>query len=349
MPRIEQPRFITPGRKTVPAQPSAKPAEVENKPEPESTAQTEASPKPQIPKRARPGEHKATKERKERKERFTLITIVSTMRSLIVTFAAAVVASTVFMWWTSPDFIAAPVRGALAPVQRTAERSAATATALPTPPWFNRIGVLAGHSGKRGENIPDDPGAVCPDGFYEAAVTMNVAKQVVALLQGRGYTVDLLEEYDNNRLNGYQAAAFISLHADSCETFNDGFSHSGFKVTYPTNRFTARERDEALNNCVRENYAGVTGLPFTPGSITENMTQYHAFRKIAGSTPGVILELGFLSYDRDLLQNRSDRVAQGIVNGLLCFVEPVAFATNQPLGTPVPTASPGAPLSTQNP
>jgi N-acetylmuramoyl-L-alanine amidase len=344
LPAIEQPKFITPGRRTVPAQPVDQPLTAESKPE--QAAQAEIS---TTQKRAKSGERKAQKPSKERQEHFTLITIVSTMRSLIVTFAAAVVAATVFMWWTSPDFIAAPVRGALAPVQRTAERSAATPTGLPTPPWFNRIGVLAGHSGKRGENIPDDPGAVCPDGFFEASVTLNVAKQVVALLQGRGYTVDLLEEYDNNRLNGYQAAAFISLHADSCEDFNDGFNHSGFKVTYPTTRFTARERDEALNDCVRQNYAGVTGLPFTPGSITENMTQYHAFRKLAGSTPAVILELGFLSYDRDLLQNRSDRVAQGIVNGLLCFVEPVALATNQPLGTPVPTASPGAPLGTQNP
>jgi N-acetylmuramoyl-L-alanine amidase len=298
-------------------------------------------------KRARPaaGSQRAQPVRTQRSqanERFTVVTVVSAFRSLIVTFAAAVIVATIFMWWTSPDVLSAKTRGNLAIAQATAARSFITSTALPTPIWFNRIGVIAGHSGIAAYGPTKgnvDPGTVCPDGFTEASVTMNVAKQVVATLQGRGFTVDLLQEWDP-RLEGYQAAAFISLHADSCDNFNDGFNHTGFKATYGTQRFTARERDEALNECMRQNYSGVTGLPFTPGSITTAMTDYHAFHQIAPSTPAVILELGFLSYDRDLLQNHTDKLTQGVVNGFLCFLTPSALATNQAPTVPaVPTAT----------
>lgn len=286
-------------------------------------------------KEARPAPPKA---KPQRKEHYTLITVVSAIRSLIVTFAAAVIVSTIFMWWTSPDFLSASVQKGLAPAQATAARREVTPTGLPTPIWFNRIGVVAGHSGVR--NGQTDPGAVCPDGFNEAGVVMNVAQRVVATLRGRGFTVDLLEEFDD-KLDGYQAAAFISLHADSCENFNDGFNHSGFKSTYPTERFSVRERDERLNTCVRENYAAITGLPFTAGSITRNMTEYHAFRKMAPSTPAIILEVGMLSYDRDMLQNHTDKLAQGVVNGLLCFLNPVSLATNAaPVVTPTPPLAP---------
>ena len=74
--------------------------------------------------------------------------------------------------------------------------------------------------------------------------------------------------------------------------------------------------------------------------ITEAMTDYHAFHQIAPSTPAIILELGFLSYDRDLLQNHTDKLTQGIVNGFLCFLTPAALATNQAPTVPaVPTAT----------
>jgi N-acetylmuramoyl-L-alanine amidase len=281
--------------------------------------------------------------RPQRKERYTLVTTFSTVRSLIITFAAAVIAATVFMWWTSPDFLAAGAVRNLAIAQATAAQIDATPTFLPTPIWFNRIGIVPGHSGiaTRGSTKGNiDPGTVCPDGFNEASVVMKVADQVIATLRGRGFTVDKLEEWDT-RLFGYQAAAFISLHADSCDNFNDGYNHSGFKVTNPTGRLSARDRDLALNDCVRDNYSGVTGLPFTPGSITVNMTDYHAFHEIAPSTPAVILELGFLSYDRDLLQNHTDRLAQGIVNGLLCFLDPKSLPEPSPTArVPTPTKTP---------
>ena len=278
-----------------------------------------------------------------RKERYALLTTASAVRSLAITFAAAVIAATIFMWWTSPDFLSARTQQNLALViaQATAAPRDAIPTAIPTPPWFNRVGVIAGHSGIATYGPTKgtvDPGAVCPDGFTEASVTMNVARQVVAALQGRGYTIDLLQEWDL-KLDGYQAAALMSLHADSCENFQDGFDHSGFKSTYPTERYTSRDSDLRLDACIRQNYAAATGLKFQPGNITVNMTNYHAFHQIAPSTAAVILELGLLSYDRDLLQNHTDKLAQGIVNGLLCYLEPTAQPTDA-ASAPIPVPSP---------
>jgi len=276
-------------------------------------------------------------------DHYTLVTVVSALRALSLTFAAAVIVSTIFMIFTSPDFLSAGTRKELGQVRATAQSIAAAPTPLPTPVWFKRVGVVAGHSGiatygtTRG-NV--DTGAVCDDGFTEASVTMKVAQQVVAALQGRGYTVDLLQEFDL-RLDNYQAAAFISLHADSCEKFDDGFNHSGFKLAYPVDRLTVRDQDLRLSDCIRDNYGPVTGLPFTPGGITDAMTRYHAFHLslghpgIASTTPGLILELGLLSYDRDLLQNHSDKSAKGIVNGLLCYLDP----RGQPAVPPVAPAT----------
>lgn len=278
-----------------------------------------------------------------RKERYTLVTVVSALRSIVVTFGAAVIVATIFMWWTSPNILSAQTQKDLARAQATAQQILVTPTAVPTSVYANRIGVIAGHSGiatygRTKGNI--DPGTVCPDNFTELSVTTTVAAQVVALLRGRGFEVDLLEEWDL-RLDKYQAAAFISLHADSCVFFDDGFNHTGFKSTYPTGRYTIRDQDTRLDDCIRANYGAVTGLPFTPDSITENMTDYHAFHQITPGTPAVILELGNLRYDRDLLQNHTDKLAQGIVDGLLCFLQP------QP--PPLPPTSPVTPTTVTGP
>ena len=65
----------------------------------------------------------------------------------------------------------------------------------------------------------------------------------------------------------------------------------------------------------------ITGLPRHDYSITPDMHGYHAFLKIDPQTPGAIIEMGFLAADRDMLVNRPDTLAAGVVAGLLCFLE----------------------------
>lgn len=184
------------------------------------------------------------------------------------------------------------------------------------PAWFRslwetsdnmgrlRVGVVAGHRGS-------DSGAVCPDGLTEAEVNEQVARLVVEALAARGWRAELLDEFDV-RLRGYRAAAFVSIHSDSCTV-----PFSGFKVARYQWGSAASER---LAECLWDRYQALTGLPRHTATITVDMTRYHAFREIAASTPAAIIELGFLNADRDLLTGQPERVAEGVVAGILCFL-----------------------------
>ena len=51
------------------------------------------------------------------------------------------------------------------------------------------------------------------------------------------------------------------------------------------------------------------------------MTRYHAYYEIDRNTPAAIIETGFLLDDRELLTQKSDVVALGIADGMVCFIE----------------------------
>lgn len=176
-----------------------------------------------------------------------------------------------------------------------------------------RIGIVAGHAG-------NDPGAVCLDGNGEATLTeADVNLEIAAIVQQklieRGFEVDLLREFDS-RLNGYRALAVISIHNDSCEYIND--QATGFKVAAALNTPDVN-RANRLTACLVDRYYAMTGLIFHSGSITADMREYHAFREIDPSTVAAIIETGFLNLDREILTKQTDRVAAGVVDGILCF------------------------------
>jgi len=181
-------------------------------------------------------------------------------------------------------------------------------TPIPTP-IIPRIGIVSGHRG-------NDVGAICKDGLTEAAVNYDIASRVAAELRLRGYRVDLLDEFDP-RLTGYRALLLLSIHADSCEYIND--KATGFKVARAVDSHVP-DQEGRLVQCLVENYAKSTGLRFHKDSITSDMTSYHGFYEIAPDTPAAIIETGFLRLDRAILTQRPDLVTQGIVEGILCFL-----------------------------
>ena len=67
-------------------------------------------------------------------------------------------------------------------------------------------------------------------------------------------------------------------------------------------------------------YKRATGLRFHANTVTRDMTQYHAFGEIDPRTPAIIIETGFLYLDRVILTRRPQQVAQGITDGVLCFL-----------------------------
>ena len=183
---------------------------------------------------------------------------------------------------------------------------------LPAQPQL-RIGIVAGHSG-------NDSGAVCYDGngevtLTEADVNLEIAAIVQQQLIQKGFQVDLLREYDT-RLNGYRALAIVSIHNDSCEYIND--EATGFKVAAALNTNDIN-RANRLTACLVDRYQRATDMTFHAGSITADMREYHTFREIDPSTVAAIIETGFLNLDREILTKHTDLVAEGIVQGILCF------------------------------
>jgi N-acetylmuramoyl-L-alanine amidase len=227
--------------------------------------------------------------------------------------------ATVFTAWSPgsllPTDVAEQIASALAfnRVNSVSTVIPPTVEARPRP----KIGIVAGHSGPQ-----NDPGAVCPDGLTEAAVNMDIATRVKVGLEASGFQVDLLTEFDE-RLNGYQALALVSIHNDSCDFIND--QATGYKVAGALDT-GARDKAERLVACLVDRYAQQTGLSFHAGSVTPDMTQYHSFYEVNSATPVAIIETGFLNLDRHLLTDESYKPAQGVIDGILCYLlnEPVA-------------------------
>lgn len=202
----------------------------------------------------------------------------------------------------------APPVAISAPAAAPTVSAAEPVNSLPTrDPLKFRVGIVSGHSGY-------DPGAVCDDGLTEAQINRAVSLEVTSLLERKGMQVDLLDEFDS-RLTDYQADALVSIHADSCTIAGA----TGFKVARVTES-AIPEAEDKLVACLYQEYARYTGLPEHPASITDNMTNYHAFREIAPLTPGAIIELGFLLDDREILEGKPKVVARGVAAGILCFL-----------------------------
>jgi N-acetylmuramoyl-L-alanine amidase len=232
------------------------------------------------------------------------------LHAIRTTLLVAVFLATVFVAWTPQSFSAASLSDRLALLltpQPAADQAGPAQPAL-------RIGIVAGHSG-------NDSGAICTDqngeiSLTEAEVNLSIATLVQKKLVDRGFQVDLLNEFDT-RLNGYRAVAIVSIHNDSCEYINE--DATGFKVAAALNTRDVN-RANRLMACLEDRYHTATGLPFHAGSITSDMTGYHAFSEIDPNTIAGIIETGFLNLDRNILTQHTDQIADGVVNGLLCFI-----------------------------
>ena len=169
-----------------------------------------------------------------------------------------------------------------------------------------RIALVAGHRGS-------DSGAVCEDGLQEVQINEDVASKAQILLESSGLPVTVFGEFDE-RISGFSSIALISLHSDSCTPLDPSFT--GFKTTVNNS-----PQADLLKTCIEQNYANITGLGIHETTITDDMTHYHAFRNVSSSSPALLLEMGFMYNDRELLTTRSDTVAQAVANGILCFMQ----------------------------
>lgn len=244
---------------------------------------------------------------------------IRTARILQTTFSVAILLAILFVGF-SPKMFSGNFGSVMAMLLTP---QPAVSTVIPTSEHIVRIGIVSGHWG-------NDSGTVCANGVTEQQVNLSIASLVRQRLVAQGFQVDLLQEFDS-RLSGYKAAVLLSIHNDSCDYINE--QATGFKVASRGSgdpNLTSR-----LLTCLTDRYGRITGLPFHAGSITPDMTSYHAFQEVDPATTAAIIEAGFLNKDYALLTGHPDVVADGIAAGILCFVNNENIAP-----TPMPTQGP---------
>ena len=257
----------------------------------------------------------------------------SSVRVMPLVLGVAFLMATLFTAWTPGGLFSGSLSEKMA-LMLTAQPEISPTLSSNDYPRL-RIGIVSGHWGY-------DSGAVCLDGngdvtLTEADLNLKIATLVQQKLTQSGFQVDLLQEFDP-RLDGYNAVALISIHNDSCAYIDE--NATGFKLAaaMDTRDVTRAAR---LTSCLRDRYGGVTGLPFHAGSITSDMREYHAFTEISNTTIAAIIETGFMNLDRDILTQHPELIAEGIVQGIECFVNnesinPTPIPTMIPVSTPTP-------------
>lgn len=251
------------------------------------------------------------------------------VKYLLIAFLAAILVATIFSYWTPDESLPPEFKAQLQVVNSTPQADIVLQTTpLPTEEDVVRVGIIAGHSGPPLDaSFEVDPGAVCDDNLdgipelTELEINVDVAQLVANKLLSRGYEVDLLTEFDA-RLDSYRADALLSIHTNDCGNY--GFGGTGFNVAGPNARGSLFGADEAFVRCVITNYQRVTKLDRHYG-LTDDMTSYHTFREVSVDTPVAIIEIGFMFADRQFLMGSRETIAEGIYQGMLCFLEPDEF------------------------
>lgn len=194
--------------------------------------------------------------------------------------------------------------------------------AAPAQAATPRVGLQVGHWNSR--ELPDELKAIrgntgtAGGGYTEVQVNLDIAQRTAGFLRGYGVAVDILPA---TIPVSYRADAFVAIHADGSTNRNS----TGFKAS---THWLEWEAGVALVNALRAEYGTASGLPWDGGRITSAMRGYYAFpsgryaHAISNNTPGVILELGYLTTarDRGLMTQQTDRLARGVADGIMRFL-----------------------------
>jgi N-acetylmuramoyl-L-alanine amidase len=192
------------------------------------------------------------------------------------------------------------------------------------PPGPPRVALQAGHW--LAMEAPDEQSGLRNNGTRgggkaEWEVNLDIVRRAAALLQARGYEVEVLP---TTIPPGYLADLFVSVHADG----HSSSSISGFRAAAPRRDATGRAAE--FVRVLERAYGDATGLNHYP-SITRRMTGYYAFNyrryrhALHPMTPAAILETGFLTSPRDrrIIVDAPDRAAKGIADAVQLYLSTV--------------------------
>ena len=185
-----------------------------------------------------------------------------------------------------------------------------------------RVGIQIGH--EQAAEQPDELASLrqSTGGYFGGVAEVDINRQVATALkrklEAEGVAVDLIPATVPQR---YTADLFLSLHADSSpEPQRRGYKSAHFEP--PRNWL-----EPQLKTYIDQVYFDVTALPDDHDNVTRKMIRYYAFNHqeylhaIHPATPGVIVEMGYISHpdDREFLRDPS-RPASAIADGVLSYL-----------------------------
>jgi N-acetylmuramoyl-L-alanine amidase len=154
--------------------------------------------------------------------------------------------------------------------------------------------------------------------FKEWELNHKIAVETAEILEEKGIDVDIIPATVPEK---YWADVFVAIHADG----NESSYISGYKVAGPwRSHFNSSDR---LVELIDESY-GIETKMIKDDNISRNMRGYYAFswwkydHAIHPMTSAVIIETGFITNynDRKLLNEQTDKPANGIANGIVEFL-----------------------------
>jgi Mg-chelatase subunit ChlD len=191
----------------------------------------------------------------------------------------------------------------------------------------------------------NDSGATCGS-TREVDINLAVATKAAEILSRDGHNVEVLPG-TALAVHNYSADAFVALHVDQCAPGHSGFKVARWKGLAGTGLDGSGDASDTLVTEIIDAYKISTGLDLDtePGVYGPCMLTYYALnpidwgricignptadaenwtqmRGISDNTPGVIIEMGWLSGDLAFItsEDGQEKMAQGIVNGILNFL-----------------------------
>ncbi len=234
----------------------------------------------------------------------------SPLQTILLIIFTAAIAATFFVFFTPGEEMGLFMSGNNTSLSGSGQKTDPNTAFLPNEQ--SRIGIVAGHWGF-------DSGQVCDaalNNVREVDVNLRIAAMVRDKLAANGYAVDLLQEFDP-KLSDYTGLALVAIHNDSCEYINS--SASGFKVagigtiTYPV-------ETKNFQNCMVDRYSRNTGMTYLGTTITSDPEMFYSYDMVNDYTTSLIVETGYLNLDYRMLTENTERIAQGLANGILCYI-----------------------------
>lgn len=176
----------------------------------------------------------------------------------------------------------------------------------------NRIAIVAGHWGF-------DSGHVCApelNNLREVDVNLRIATHLRDILTRRGYKVDLFREFDPE-LTDYVGMALIAIHNDTCEYLNG--NASGYKLS-PIGAVAYPAESRNLLTCLNDRFARVTGQKYAGNVISSDPEPFYDYHELDDYTTAAIIEPGYLNLDYRFLTEKTELIARGIADGLVCYL-----------------------------